>query len=231
MRKIINIIESKQIETDDYNKASDIRNFLNSLPNNTQPWKLKEVKQALEDAGFKPITKRLVNVETGKEVKANDVYNVHLNSVDPRYKAIDHAKKIADNKAGKDNYKTVEGYLYDIRILNTNHTNGSMALYLINSDGEKVCHTFNTVLKRAEDGTTYSITQGDNRYWFNKLVQQDYIRDRARRGEQVMGLHFKFDVRVSGNECSVVNVYMLDWDSTSERIYNYYGARELDLVS
>lgn len=189
--------------TDNYSTASFIRRQLNTLEGAN--WKLKEVKQALADLGLEVTTQRLVD-ENGKESKVNNVYNIQLVGADSQYTSINHQAKIAGHEQ---NLATYEGYIYDIKFLQMKNVNNSIAVYLMNEDGEKV-----------------TFANGINRYWFNKVVQNDYFRDRAKKGLPVLGLHLQVVVRISHNYASVEKSYILDWDSTSEHIAQYYQQRD-----
>ena len=190
-------------DTDSYSTASYIRKQLNQAEGAN--WKLKEVKQALTELGLVATTNRLTS-QDGKEAKVNNVYNIQLAGMDAQYTAINHQAKIAGHEQ---TLTTYEGYIYDIKFLQMKNVNNSIAVYLMNEDGEKV-----------------TFANGINRYWFNKVVQNDYFRDRAKKGLPVLGLHLQVVVRISHNYASVEKSYILEWDSTSEHIAQYYQQRD-----
>lgn len=194
-------------ETDGYSTASFIRKQLNQAEG--ADWKLKEVKQALTGLELTAATQRLVD-KNGKELKVNNVYNIKLVGYDAQYTAINHQAKIAGHEQA---LTTFEGYIYAIKFLQMRGVNNSIAVYLMNEDGEKV-----------------TFANGINRYWFNKVVQKDYFRDRAKKGLPVLGLHLQVVVRISHNYASVEKSYLLNWSATSERIFHYYG-HQLGLAS
>jgi hypothetical protein len=192
--------------TNNYNTASYIRKQLNQAEGAN--WKLKEVKQALAELGLVATAsqKRVVEQSTNKEVRVSNLYNIQLVGMDAQYTAINHQAKIAGHEQ---TLTTYEGYIYDIKFLQMKNVNNSIAVYLMNEDGEKV-----------------TFANGINRYWFNKVVQNDYFRDCAKKGLPVLGLHLQVVVRISHNYASVEKSYILEWDSTSEHIAQYYTQRD-----
>lgn len=201
--------------TDNYSTASFIRRQLNTLEGAN--WKLKEVKQTLADLGLEVTTQRLVD-ENGKESKVNNVYNIQLVGADSQYTSVNHREKRLHKKANNSHYQTVEGYIYKIKFLRTTATSSSLAIYLINEDGEKVCFSSTTATKQNEDGETYKTQVGLNHYWLNKAVQQDFIYDRAKKNLPVLGLHMRLTVRISNNYANVEHSHLLEWDETSQAI-------------
>lgn len=191
-------------EADGYSTASFIRKQLNQAEG--ADWKLKEVKQALTGLELTATTQRLVD-KNGKESKVNNVYNIQLVGYDPQYRSIDHQAKITSHAQA---LTTFEGYIYNIKFLQMRGVNNSIAVYLINGDGEKV-----------------TFANGVNRYWFNKVVQNDYLRDHAKKGLPILGLHLRVIARISHNYANVEKSYVLGWDSMSERIAQYYKQQDI----
>lgn len=210
-------------QTDNYSTATYITTAINHTYHTHL--KLYEVKQLLEFLNFLPQTKRVVCTKTGKEVKVNNVYNFKIKNVEPQYITINHQNKIANNRKNNNNLITLSGYIYNFKLRQTKYGNNSIAIYLMDENGQKIVHHKKQVSAVSIDYTSYTIETGNSCYWLNKTIQTELLTSITNEQQSIplMGYYCDLDVRLSGTKNAVVEcIYSLKWHHTSENIANYY---------
>lgn len=206
-----------------YSTATYIKDEISKITGET--YKLKDVKSALADEGYMPVNKKVIDPkDSTKAIKRNNLYNVHLASIEPQYTTRNHSSYIKSKQSAK--LTTFEGYIYNIKVVKVNYHRSPFVLYLMNEDGEKVIF--------GESDSFFNNSNGEmkmkhNQYdssWLNKQAQVDWVRDRSRKGEPILGLHLKVEGKVSRNSFNIENSYQLIWDKTSQHIADVYAAKQ-----
>lgn len=206
-----------------YSTATYIKDEISKITGET--YKLKDVKSALADEGYTPENKKVIDPEDStKLVPRNNLYNVHLASIEPQYNARNHSSYIKSKQSAK--LTIFEGYVYNIKVIRVDHHRSAFVLYLMDEDGEKIIFGESDSFFKNENGEMKIKHNQYDSLWLNKQAQVDWVRDRSRKGEPILGLHVKVEGQVSGNSFNIENSYQLEWDKTSQHIADVYGAKQ-----
>lgn len=214
------IMEEKEYKG--YSTASYIKNEMEKITG--EKYKLKEVKSALADEGITPVCKKVVDpADRAKTIKRNNLYNVQLAGIEPQYTTRNHATYIKNKQFAK--LVTFEGYVYNIKVIRVAHHRSAFVLYLMNEDGEKVIFGESDSMFKNSDGEMKMKHNRYDQFWYNKQAQVDWVHDRSRKGEPILGLHLKVEGQVFGNSFNIEHSYQLEWDETSQHIAGVYAEK------
>lgn len=188
---------------DEYSTASYIRKVWNKQ--RSKNYKLKEVKKILKEEGYVAKSKKLMRYGTDLTLPINNVYNIHLEDTDPQYIQRNHHKYIQERR--ELNLQTFQGYIYQIRVSDSNNIQKSIALYLITDDGEKIIHSQNQ-----EMNSYYSA------FWINQFTQLNWFHSHGNAPHSLIGTHIELKVTINNNCAQIKFFSTLPWDEYSEEI-------------